>query len=92
MLKGPSKLNERIPVEVGSIQVNFCKNPQCQNFGIPASTKRQPRGPGTAKSGRDTYTVTVARWIQAIMSKSTQSEDSLWLPVSDNLDSLFFEN
>jgi hypothetical protein len=57
MLKGPSQLNERVPVEVGAIQVNFCKNPQCQNFDIPASTERQPRGRGTAKRGRDTYTV-----------------------------------
>jgi len=57
MLKGPSQLNERIPIEVGTIQVNFCKNPQCQNFGIPASTHRQPRGRGAAKRGRDTYSV-----------------------------------
>jgi len=42
MFKGPSQLNERIPVEVGAIQVNFCKNPQCQNFGVPASTEKQP--------------------------------------------------
>jgi hypothetical protein len=57
MLKGSSQLDERVPVEVGTIQVNFCKNPQCQNFGIPASTMRQPRGRGAAKRGRDTYTV-----------------------------------
>lgn len=44
MLKGPNQLDERVPVEIGTIQVNFCKNPHCQNFGIPASTKRQPRG------------------------------------------------
>ena len=57
MLKVPSQLNERVPVEVGAIQVNFCKNPQCQNFGIPASIERQPRGRGAAKRGRDTYSV-----------------------------------
>ncbi len=57
MLKGSSQLDERIPIEVGTIQVNFCKNPQCQNFGIPASTKRQPKGRGAAKRGGDTYTV-----------------------------------
>jgi len=57
LLKGPNQLDERVPVEVGVIQVNFCKNPQCQNFGVPASTKRQPRGKGAAERGRDTYSV-----------------------------------
>jgi hypothetical protein len=69
LIKGPNQLNHRIPVEVGAIQVNFCKNPQCQNFGVPASTKRQPRGGvpastkrqprgrGAAERGRDTYSV-----------------------------------
>jgi len=46
-MEGPTQLDDRIPVEVGGIQVNFCKNPQCQNFGIPASTKRKPRGRGS---------------------------------------------
>jgi len=57
MLKGPSQLDERVPIEVGTIQVNFCKNPQCKNFSIPASTVKQPKGPGAAKRGRDTYSV-----------------------------------
>ncbi len=57
MLKGPSKLDERVPIAVGAIQVNFCKNPQCKNFGIPASTERQPRGKGAEERGRDAYTV-----------------------------------
>lgn len=57
MLKGPSELDERVPIEVGAIQVNFCKNPQCQNFGVPASTEKQPRGKGADERGRDTYTV-----------------------------------
>lgn len=26
----------RIPVEFGGIQYNFCKNPRCDNYGIPA--------------------------------------------------------
>ena len=57
MIKGPNQLDERVPIEVGAIQVNFCKNPQCQNFGVPASTKRQPRGKGAEERGRDTYNV-----------------------------------
>ena len=33
MLKGPNQLDERVPIEVGTIQVNFCKNPQCVEVG-----------------------------------------------------------
>jgi hypothetical protein len=50
LLKGSNELDDRVPAEVGTIQVNFCKNPQCQNFGVPASTERQPRDRG-AKEG-----------------------------------------
>lgn len=57
MDKGIKQPDERIPLEIGKIQVNFCKNPQCKNFGTPASTTKQPRGPSAAKRGRDTYTV-----------------------------------
>ena len=56
-MKGANQLKERIPIEIGTIQVNFCKNPQCKNFGVPASTMRQPRGPGAVERGRDSYTV-----------------------------------
>ena len=56
-MKGPNQLKTRVPVEVGAIQVNFCKNPQCENFGIPASTRRQPRGRGAGERGRDTYAI-----------------------------------
>ena len=47
----------RVPSAAGGIQVNFCKNPACPNYGIPASTKKQPRGPGASLRGRDTYKV-----------------------------------
>lgn len=36
----------RIPSEVDGIQVNFCKNPICTNFGIPAS-QTSSRGAAT---------------------------------------------
>lgn len=48
----------RIPLEVAGIQVNFCKNPNCPNFGEPASSEKQPRGPGAKERGRDRYRVT----------------------------------
>jgi transposase-like protein len=47
----------RIPLEVAGIQVNFCKNPGCPNFGVPASSEKQPRGPGARERGRDGYRV-----------------------------------
>jgi transposase-like protein len=45
----------RVPYEVNGIQVNFCKNPNCPNYGVPASTEKQPRGPGAKERGRDSY-------------------------------------
>lgn len=47
----------RIPPEVAGIQVNFCKNPGCSNFGVSASVEKQPRGPGARERGRDSYRV-----------------------------------
>ena len=47
----------RVPLEVDGIQVNFCKNPRCPNYGVPASTEKQPRGRGARERGRDDYQV-----------------------------------
>ena len=44
----------RIPAACGGIQVNFCKNPACENYGIPAA---QTTGRGTQ---RDRYAVVSA--------------------------------
>ena len=44
----------RIPPEHGGIQVNFCKNPLCENYGTPAAQKT---GRGAQ---RDRYTVVIA--------------------------------
>jgi transposase-like protein len=57
----------RIPVPEGAIQVNFCKNPTCPNFGLPASQDKQPRGPGAESRGRDAYTIGTAKETDAIM-------------------------
>lgn len=47
----------RIPVEVGGIQVNFCRNPRCPNFGqppvVPDNGKRK-------RAGTDSYRVIAA--------------------------------
>ena len=37
--------------------MNFCKNPTCLNFGVPASTEKQPRGPASQNARRDCYIV-----------------------------------
>lgn len=48
----------RIPPEAGGIQVNFCKNPACGNFGEPATTKAKNVGRGAKSKNKDTYTIT----------------------------------
>lgn len=45
----------RIPSEEIGIQINFCKNPECSNFGVPASSERQLRGRGNKV--QDTYRI-----------------------------------
>ena len=47
----------RIPDTAEGIQINFCKNPLCLNYGRQASQVPQPRGLGAATRERDTYTV-----------------------------------
>jgi len=47
----------RIPLKVDGIQVNFCKNPLCDNYGVPASMDKQPRGRVAASAHRDSYTL-----------------------------------
>ena len=33
-------VSTKIPPEIDGIQVNFCKNPACPNYGVPASLKK----------------------------------------------------
>lgn len=48
----PALKRPRVPPEVGGIQINFCKNPRCSNFGIPASaTKPSQSSPSSGQSG-----------------------------------------
>ena len=57
-LKTDSLAKTRVPEPANGIQVNFCKNPTCLNYGRPASDRPQPRGPGAKdREGRDTYTI-----------------------------------
>lgn len=50
-------IQSRIPEAVDGIQVNFCKNPKCRNFGTPASNSVQPRGryASSFEEKRDNY-------------------------------------
>ena len=58
MEETPTENESRIPEAVEGIQVNFCKNPRCKNYGIPASVVKQPRGPGIKILRHDTYKIT----------------------------------
>jgi transposase-like protein len=53
--KSSHRRGPRVPLEVDGIQTNFCKNPVCKNFGVPASTEKQPRGRNANESRRDKY-------------------------------------
>lgn len=46
----------RIPPPSGTVQVNFCKNPSCSHFGLPASEIKQLRG--RSKKTTDRYKLT----------------------------------
>jgi len=54
--KSCQQVRPRIPLEENGIQVNFCKNPTCDSYGVAASTQKQPRGRNARLKG-DVYTV-----------------------------------
>jgi transposase-like protein len=58
-IKSSAEKPGRIPVAVDGIQVNFCKNPSCPNFGVPPKSVVS-RGRPTAGSQLDTYTLQVS--------------------------------
>lgn len=47
----------RIPVAVEGIQVNFCKNPRCLNFGVPANPEAQKKGRPKGGKSSDGYMI-----------------------------------
>ena len=49
----PAKPLPRIPLEHAGIQVNFCKNPECANYGIPAAVD----GKFAKRANADRYVV-----------------------------------
>ena len=58
---------DRIPPEAGGIQVNFCKNPGCANYGVPArSTIRRGGSTGGGKV-QDSYELTSASAITPLL-------------------------
>jgi transposase-like protein len=70
----------RIPVECDGIQVNFCKNPVCSNFGRPASEARQPLG-AQKEVREDTYIVSGPK--RGLFIKCLRCNDTP--PVKSNL-------
>ena len=57
------KISERYnisatPKPFKGIQVNFCKTPNCPNFGVPSIIKKRPVGrPAKNSPPRDGYTL-----------------------------------
>lgn len=47
----------RIPIAAGDIQVNFCKNPLCKYFGVPAGEEHVPKGRSANLRRNDPYTI-----------------------------------
>lgn len=46
----------RVPVEAGGVQINFCKNPACSNYGI-SPKPNVLRGPAAHGTPQDSYAV-----------------------------------
>lgn len=75
---GKHRTGPRIPPEVDGIQVNFCKDPRCYNFGVPPSEEKQPRGRGAAtKMGRDDYTLGQKREQPIIICQKCEASTGL---------------
>lgn len=49
----------RAPAPVDGLNVNFCKNPKCKNFGVPETPHRKRRAAGAAPQPGD-YTLVAA--------------------------------
>ncbi len=49
------KKTRRVSEEIDGIQVNYCRNPACENFGRPASTEDQSKARSLPAHKRDPY-------------------------------------
>ena len=64
--KSSARKADRIPPEAGGIQVNFCKNPGCTNYGVPARSTVRRGGTGGGKV-QDGYALTSASAITPLL-------------------------
>jgi hypothetical protein len=64
--KSSATMANRIPPEVDGIQVNFCKNPSCANYGVPARSTVH-RGDSGGGKVQDGYTLTSASAITPLL-------------------------
>ena len=64
--KSSARKADRIPPEAGGIQVNFCKNPGCANYGVPARPT-VPRGGTGGGNVQDDYKLTSASAITPLL-------------------------
>lgn len=63
-----------------SIQVNFCKNPKCENFGVPAKEEISRPGPNPDRDMNYKVTSTSKGAIPAIFCKSCKEK----IPIKSN--------
>ncbi|MEW8492512.1 MAG: hypothetical protein AB2604_01815 [Candidatus Thiodiazotropha taylori] len=66
--------------EPQSLQVNFCKNPRCENFGIPAKEEPVKPGPNPDRDSHYKVTNTAKGRVPAILCKSCKEK----IPIKSN--------
>jgi hypothetical protein len=67
--KGPNQLAERIPIEVGTIQVNFCKNPQFRGSWQEQADPGNAAGTGKGQDNyREHYLLSVTKLLRIFAS------------------------
>ena len=54
-MDGKGEAAGRVPPAFDGIQVNFCKNPACGNFSVPADERSQKTGRGERSERKDRY-------------------------------------
>lgn len=76
----PTALLKLGATQARPLQVNFCKNPQCENFGIPAKEEFGKPGPSPDRDMRYKVTNTAKGRVPAILCKSCGEK----IPIKSN--------
>jgi len=76
----PTSLLKLGATQAQPIQVNFCKNPQCENFGTPAKEEPSKPGPSPDRDFHYKVTNTAKGRIPAILCKACKEK----IPIKSN--------